>query len=286
MSLNQELIWLEPMSPKEIIEDVLVKKYKKDKFVVLYSGGQDSGCVDNFIATEFPEYYEGRLFTNTGIGSPVTRKFALEYSKQLGRKIEMTWARRSYYDIVMDVGFRGMGAHRIIMGYLKFQSWYYYLKPLTRIGDYCFISGVRKKESWIRDKIKFYTKKPVDINATLTFCKPFLYKNGSQLQEYVIKNDIKKSPAYEFFNKSGDCWCGCQNHSWELKMLEQHDPFIFNTIMWLEKQLQLYGSKEARKYPHWGLSVGAENSLDQKTFEDFESSEVNEDFCGESCEIE
>ena len=89
MSLNQELIWLEPMSPKEIIEDVLVKKYKKDKFVVLYSGGQDSGCVDNFIATEFPEYYEGRLFTNTGIGSPVTRKFALEYSKQLGRKIEI-----------------------------------------------------------------------------------------------------------------------------------------------------------------------------------------------------
>jgi 3'-phosphoadenosine 5'-phosphosulfate sulfotransferase (PAPS reductase)/FAD synthetase len=73
--MEQDLVWLEPLSPNEIIEDELVKKKKIDKFYVLYSGGQDSSCVDNFCATEYPEYYQGRVFTNTGISSQITRKF-------------------------------------------------------------------------------------------------------------------------------------------------------------------------------------------------------------------
>ena len=281
--VDDDLVWLEPLPPKEIIEDELVKKYKKDKFYVLYSGGQDSNCVDNFIATNYPEYYGGRVFTNTGIASPITRQFSISNSKELGRKIEMTWARKSFYDIVMNKGFPGPGAHKIIMGYLKFHSWYYYLKPKMKQENACFISGVRKKESWARNKVKFYSKKPIDINATMTFCKPFLYKNGTQMQEYFIKNGLKKSPAYDWFDKSGECWCGCFYNDWELKMLEKHDPFVFNTIKWLEKQIQLHGTKEARKFPHWGRSVGADYSELQTTMEQFN---VNEDYCGESCTVE
>ena len=280
---EQDLVWEEPLSPKEIIEDELVKKHKKEKFYVLYSGGKDSSCVDNFIATEYPEYYGGRVFTNTGIASPITRKFALEYSKELNRKIEMTYARKSYYDIVLKKGFPGPGSHKIIMGYLKFHSWYYYLKPKIIPEKACFISGVRKKESWARDKRKFYSKKPIDVNATMTFCKPFLYKNGNQLMEYFIKNGLKKSPAYDWFDKSGECWCGCFYNDWELKMLEKHDPFVFESIKWLEKQVKLYGTKEAKKFPHWGRSVGADYSELQTTMEQFN---VNEDYCGESCQID
>ncbi len=276
------LTWEEPLSPKEIIEDELVKKYKKDKFYVLYSGGKDSGCVDDFIAKNYPEYYAGRVFTNTGISSTITRKFALDYSAELNRPITMTWARKNYKDIILEKGFPGPGSHRIIMGYLKFHSWYYFMKDKKLKGENaCFISGVRKKESWARDKRKFYTKKPIDVNTGIAFCKPFLYKNGQQLVEYFIKNGVKKSPAYEYFDKSGECWCGCFYNEWELKMIETYDPFLFQTIKWLEKQIQLHGSVEAKKHPHWGRSVGADLSELQTTLMSF-----NEDYCGESCQVE
>ena len=282
--MREDLTWLEPLSPKEIIEDELVKKHKIEKFYPLYSGGQDSGCIVDFCFRNYPEYTENAVFTCTGIGSPITRKFAINYMNEMGRKLELTWSRKPYYDIVMNTGFPSAGAHRIIMGYLKFQSWYYYLKPKLKKGEKaCFISGVRKKESMVRDKIKFYSKKPIDVNATLTFCKPFLYKNGSQLQEYFIKNGVKKSPAYDFFGKSGECWCGCFYNEWELKMLEKEDPFVFNTIKWLENQVQLNGTKEAKKHPHWGRSVGADISKQQTTMSEFE---INEDYCGESCVVE
>ncbi len=280
-----DLTWVEPQTPEEIMDD-LITNHKKTNFYVLFSGGKDSVSVAHYIATNYPKYFKGVVFTNTGIASPITRKFVVEYTKEMGWNLFFTWARKSYYDIVMEHGFPNPASHRVVMGYLKFQSWYYFLRSVKKTS--CFISGVRKKESWARNKIRFYTKKPIDINATLTFAKPFLYKNGTQMMEYFIKNGLKKTPAYEFFDKSGECWCGCFYNEWELKMLEKYDPFVFNTIKWLEKQVQLKGTKTAKKFPYWGRSVGAETSEMQKTLGDFDfdSSSVNEDYCGESCVVE
>ena len=279
---EQDLVWLEPQSPKQIIEE-LKDDYKIEKIYPLYSGGQDSGCTVDFCYKNYPEMIGKVVFTCTGIGSPITRKFAIDYANEKGWDLELTYARKSYYDIVMEHGFPGAGSHRIIMGYLKFQSWYYYYKDFMKGKNACFISGVRKKESWVRNKIRFYTKKPIDVNADMIFCKPFLYKNGSQLQEYFIKNGLKKSPGYEYFGKSGECWCGCFYNEWELKMLEKSDPFIFNTIKWLEEQVQLKGSKTAKKFPNWGRSVCANISEMQSVLGDFE---INEDYCGESCQVD
>lgn len=279
---EQDLVWLEPQSPKEIIEG-LKDDYKIEKIYPLYSGGQDSGCTVDFCYKNYPEMIGKVVFTCTGIGSPITRKFAIDYANEKGWDLELTWARKSYYDIVIEEGFPNAGAHKIIMGYLKFQSWYYYHRQFMKNKKACFISGVRKKESWARNKIRFYTKKPIDVNATMTFCKPFLYKNGTQLQEYFIKNGLKKSPAYEYFGKSGECWCGCFYNEWELKMLEKFDPFVFNTIKWLEKEVQEKGSKTAKKFPNWGRSVGANISEMQSVLGDFE---INEDYCGESCQVD
>ena len=281
--MDNDLVWLEPQTPEEIIDE-LVTKYKKDRFYVLLSGGKDSFSVLHYIITNYPQYFAGAVFTNTGISSQVTRKFVLDYCHKNNWNLEMTWAKVSYYDSVMEHGFPGAGSHRIIMGYLKFHSWYWFMKDKIKKGEKaCFISGVRKKESWVRNKKRFYTKKPVDTNAGILFCKPFLYKNGSQLMEYFITNGLKKSPAYDYFDKSGECWCGCFYNEWELKMIEKHDPFLFDTIKWLEKQLQIRGTKEARKFPYWGRSIGASTAEMQTTFENFE---VNEDYCGESCVVE
>jgi 3'-phosphoadenosine 5'-phosphosulfate sulfotransferase (PAPS reductase)/FAD synthetase len=277
--MESELTWVEPQTPEQIIQD-LINNHKKKNFYVLFSGGKDSVCIAHYIASNYPENFKGVVFTNTGISSQITRKFVLDYCKKMNWRLHMTWARKPYYDIIMEHGFPNPKSHRIIMGYLKFQSWYYFLKNKKK--DSAFISGVRKKESWARNKIRFYTKTPIDINAGLTFAKPFLYKNGSQLMEYFVKNGLKKSPAYDYFDKSGECWCGCFYNDWELKMIEKFDPFLFQTIQWLEKQLQLNGTKEAKKFPYWGRSVGTEQAKLQKSLLDYN---INEDYCGESCEV-
>lgn len=282
---DQDLVWLEPQTPEEIYGDLIDLGFTS--FYVLISGGRDSFSVAHktkaFLDENYPGYFKGGVFTNTGIASQMTRRFTIDYCKELKIPLNMTYARKSYYDIVMEHGFPGAGSHKIIMGYLKFHAWYYFYKYVTKelSQKACFISGVRKKESMMRDKKRFYTKKPIDVNATMTFGKPFLYKNGSQLVEYSIKEGLKKTPAYDLFDKSGECWCGCFYNNWELKAIETHDPFLFNTIKWLESELQRVGTKEAKRFPNWGRSVGADFSELQTTL-DFN---FNEDYCGESCEV-
>ena len=315
-SVNQELIWLEPQKPEEIIEE-LIEKHQKTKFYCLFSGGKDSCSITNFIAKNYPKYFKGAIFTNTGIATQATRNWVLGYCKAKGWPLNMTWARKSYYDIVMETGFPTMGGHRIIMGYLKFQSWYYFLRDFEMLDTASLISGVRKKESMMRNKVKFYSKTPIDINANMTFCKPFLYKNADQLYEYFIGNGLSASPVYEWDDKSGECRCGSQANPWELKLLEKNDPLTFNTIKWLEKKIQekipeirkkiqeleiittktLHYKKKKNQTeleklhkqldllmerPVWGKSVGAEATELQNTLEGFVP---NEDYCGESCEV-
>lgn len=287
--MSEDLVWLEPQTPEEVINE-LINTHKKTDFYVLYSGGKDSSSVAHFIAENYPDNFKGVVFTNTGISSPITRKFALDYTKKMGWNLTMTWAHKTYYDIVMRGGFPAPAYHRIVMGYLKSQSWRRFMDSKLQAGEKaCFISGVRKKESMVRDKIKFYTKKPIDVDGRMVFAKPFLYKNGEQLYQYFIENGLKKSPAYEWANKSGECWCGCFSGGvFEIKMIEKYDPFLFKTIKWLEKELQLHGTPTAKKRPLWGLSVGTVNSEDQLDLESFfgEKINANEDYCGESCAVE
>jgi 3'-phosphoadenosine 5'-phosphosulfate sulfotransferase (PAPS reductase)/FAD synthetase len=286
INTNQDLVWLEPKSPKEIMDE-LIDDYKKDVFYCLLSGGQDSICTADYISKNYPENFGGCVFTNVGLGTQLTRKFVLEYARDIrGWEINMTWPKEKerFYNIVMKDGFAGAGNHRMWMGYLKYQTWYELMKRQLKKGQKaCFISGVRKKESWARDKIKLYSKKPIDADGKLVFCKPFLYKNGLQLQEYFIKRGLKKSPAYNWFDKSGECWCGAHASPWELKMLEIYDPLTFETIQWLEKQIQIHGSKKAKKYYKWGMGPKTSDIKKQMVFDQFI---VNEDYCGESCQVE
>lgn len=280
---ESDLVWLEPQTPEQIIQDLLKLGY--NRFYVLVSGGKDSMSILHYIRINYPQYFVCAVFTNTGISSQITRKFVLDYCHENNIPLEMTWTTgKTYYECVMEHGFPGVGSHRIIMGYLKFHSWYWFLRDKIKKGEKpVFISGVRKKESMVRNKKRFYTKHPIDDGHGILFCKPFLYKNGTQLLEYFITNGLKKSPAYDYFDKSGECWCGCFYNEWELKMIEKHDPFLFETIKNLERDLQLYGTKEAKKFPYWGRSVGASTAEMQTTFSDFE---INEDYCGESCIVE
>lgn len=291
---GQSLEWLEPQTPNQIMDEA-IKVYELDSLYVLFSGGKDSVCVADFIAKNYPKQFKGVVFTNVGLGAQETRKFVIDYCKEKGWKLFLTWnvdEKRRFFNIVMREGFAYQGNHRQWMGMVKFQTWYYfmrdYVKPLGESA--AFISGVRKKESFRRNKISKFTKKPIDISADLIFIKPFLYKNGSQLWDYFIENKLKKTPVYEWLNRSGECYCGAFAEPWDLKLMETHDPLAYNTIKWMEKQIEIRGSNKAKKYNKWGykestLDVQNQTQLETFTARDGELVEVIDDYCGESCQV-
>ena len=284
-----ELAWIEPQSPEEIMEEV-IQKYGYDRFYVLFSGGKDSVCVADFIARTYPKQFAGIVFTNTGLGARATRKFVVDYANKRDWPIHMTWPsdKERFYNIVMKYGFAFPGNHSMWMGYLKMHTWYYFLHDKRKHGENaCFISGVRKKESRVRNKVKKYTRTPLDFNSGLPYIKPFLYKNGVQTWNYFLEHDLEKTQVYEWLNRSGECYCGAHAEEWDLKLLEKYDPFAFESIKWLEKEIQRVGSATARRYNKWGWKSSTRAIEDQHTITDFfgKQIEVNDDYCGESCVV-
>lgn len=322
---KQDLTWYEPQTPDEIINE-LITKHHKDSFYVLTSGGRDSMCVLDFITKNYPENFKGGVFTNTGVGSQETRKFVIDYFHKNNLPLYMTWAQPNerFLLIALRNGFAFAGNHGMWLGYLKQHSWYYFLKDRIKLGEKaCFISGVRKKESWARDKKKRYTKKPIDIGAKQTYCKPFLWKNGSQIIEYQIINDVKTTKVYEWAGKSGECWCGSHVNAWDLKLLEKYDKLQFENIRFVENMMQtvlqrlmkannvtldqianwhrIYESENDELvktltkrqkqmvclayYNKWG-NQSTNDIVAQRTLFDFNQTSgisINVDYCGESC---
>ena len=323
----EEWVWHEPLTPNQIMDEA-IEKYKLDSLYVLLSGGKDSVCMAHYIATTYPKQFKGCVFTNTGLGAQDTRKFVIRYCKEKGWPLQLTYATKEhdrFINVIKKYGFAGPGNHGMWMGFLKYHAWYYFLKERLDAGEKAaFISGVRKKESVQRDKIKAYTKEPVDVNGRTIFIKPFLYKNGTQLWEYYNEHELEKSPVYEWLNKSGECYCGAFTMDFELKLLEIYDKFAFDTIKHYERVI-----KETREYmiyvlnvtesqvanwsrmylkPHlkdkmeeyqkqiarlamydtWGTGPASED-IENQTLLDQWSQEsgivVNEDYCGESCQV-
>lgn len=291
---NKYLEWYEPETPEKIMMDA-IERYSLDKLYVLFSGGKDSSCVAHYIATNYPDKFGGVVFTNTGLGAQDTRKFVLDYCKKMGWPLWFTWSdkRKRFVDVLLEYGWAFPGNHRQWMGYLKFHSWYYFGTDRIKKGErMAFISGVRKSESRARAKVKKYTKSPIDTYGKVVFIKPFLFKNGKQLWDYFIENDLEKSPVYEWLNRSGECHCGAHAQDWDLKLIERYDPFAFETIKFYEKLIIEKGTDNAKRYNKWGghFKQSTNDVINQTLLENFfeekEHLTFNEDYCGESCIIE
>ncbi len=273
-----DITWVEPQSPTEIMDEAITK-YDLDSLYVLYSGGKDSGCVVDWTAKNYPKMFKkgGAVFTNVGLGAQDTRKFVVEYCHRKNWKLTMTWPieKDRFYHVVLRHGWANVRNHKYWMASLKYYNWRaLMMEALDRGEKAAFISGVRKKESYARNRLKRFTKKPIDKDGRLIFIKPFLYKNGIQLWNYYNENTLEKSPVYTWLNRSGECYCGAFLAKWELKMIEKYDPFAFESIKWLENQIELYGTKEAKLYARYGGFNSTGDSENQTAIEDY---------CGESC---
>lgn len=281
-----EFLLKEPkiLSPDEIIQQSLDEGHKN--LYCLCSGGKDSIATTHYIKENFPNQFKGGVYTVTGVGVNEARTWVVDYFKEMGWPLQFTWTPISFTDIVLEHGFPSPDQHNIIMFQLKFITWRYFERE-HRKKDMIFVGGIRRKESKRRKK-RYLT--PFQADGKTHFVNPFLYYSGIDIWDYHAKHDLKLTPVHDILNISGDCLCGCFGEKWELKLIERYYPRMFNYIQWLEQQIQIRGSVEARKYPTWAhgkhrKALSTSNVISQTLLESFDQSNLGNVLCSESCGV-
>ena len=253
-------------TPNEIMDEAI--ELGLTDFYVAYSGGKDSGIALDFMAKEFPQYFKGVVFVNTGIAIPETVKFVEDYCKErdytlyhlhaedVKRKKPSKYGKVgdsfSYENLVMNYGFPQQGLHTITMRWLKIFSIRKFISDRIKNGEHpAIISGIRKNESKRRSVAK--NRKYIHQDGKMWFVSPLYFKSNDWVYRYFIENNIKRSPVYDTIHISGDCLCGCFAKKGELKLLEMFHPTVFAEINRLEKLVKDKGSEDAQKHKTWGV---------------------------------
>ena len=269
------------LEPNEIL-DQAIKEGLSD-FYVAYSGGKDSGIALDLTAKEFPQYFKGVVFVNTGIATKETVNFVESYCKQRNYPLYHLHAKDvkrkkdskhgkineqfDYENLVLNYGFPKEGLHTVTMRWLKLFSIRKFIFERIAMGEKpAIISGIRKNES-ARRKTK--AKKYIYNDGKMWFISPLYFKSNEWVYDYFIKEDIKRSPVYETLHISGDCLCGCFAKKDELKLLEMFHPDVFTELKRLEKLIKEKGTDEAKKYSTWGNSGNTKDIESQTTIESF-----------------
>ena len=289
---TEQIAWKEPQTPKQIVDEAIGRGY--DRFYVLYSGGQDSGCIAHYIAENYPDKFKAVLHADTGVSLKQTRQFVHDYCAEQGWPLIITKAPNrkrghgmfgdsfTFEEFVLEDGFPGPHNHRHVMGFLKYFGWReFMIKTLDRDGPgACFISGVRKKESTVRNKFRQYTKKKINKDGRLVFVLPFLFKNGVQTSRYFFEYGLKKSPAYELgFGISGECLCGAFADPWERLLIQRNDPELYEYLVNLEEKVKREGTALAKHNVKWGQALPVARNK-KKTKDEFQTL-----LCEESCVV-
>ena len=252
-------------TPKEIMQESIDLGLKE--FYVAYSGGKDSGIALDFMAKEFPQYFKGVVFVNTGIGTDATINFVENYCKERGytlyhlhaedvkRKIDTHVGKKGepfdFEHLVMAYGFPQQPLHTVTMRWLKmFSLRQFIFERIAKGENPAIVSGIRKNES-ARRKTK--AKKYIYNDGKMWFVSPLYFKSNEWVYEYFVKEDIKRSPCYETLHISGDCLCGCFAQENELELLKMFHPEVYDKIKKLEMKLKTCGTDDAKKHATWGI---------------------------------
>ena len=273
-------------TPNEIMQEAINSGLKH--FYVAYSGGKDSGVVLDVIAKNFPDYFKGVVFVNTGIATKATIDYIIEYCNKrkyklfilrpedVKRKIKTirgdVGEEFSYEKLVLNYGFPQQTFHTVTMRHLKYFPLRKFIYDRLELGETpCIVGGIRKNES-ARRKMKW--KKYFYNDGKMWFVSPIFFKDDSWVYNYFIKNDIKRSPVYDTLHISGDCLCGCFAKKEELKLLQMFHPEVFKDIKRIEKLVKEKGTEEAKKQTSWGIHNQTTESIEsQSQLESFVCSE-------------
>lgn len=207
-----------------------IKSLRFGKPFVLFSGGRDSLCT-----LEYMKRLSIRsgiditaLHVDTTAGFPEVEEFVVKACKKM--KVPLVTVRPEYefFDIAKRWGIPGHKS-RWCCKTLKI---YPIKKFLRELGEPAVIyDGIRAAESPLRA-----TYVPIWYHPSFrSICvSPIFYWSDAQIEKYMQKNNLPKSPAYEL-GTSGECWCGAYKGRSDFEQLWDVHPDIFKKLVKVEE---------------------------------------------------
>lgn len=237
------------LSSKGIIDEAWNIHNKGERYYVACSGGKDSISLAHWVEANYPEKFKGIFFVNTRIGAKKTWRWLNEYRKDMGWDITVLSNKTDVYrERALKFGFPSYGNHSIIMRYLKYIPMYdFAIKLANQSKNVLMMYGTRKFESARR----MGNVPPILSHGRMWSCSPFYTKTNDEVYKYLAEHDLKISPTYEMFGKSGDCFCGSYTSREEMDLLKKYEPELAEYFLQLERDIAEYGTDRAKKYGKW-----------------------------------
>ena len=124
-------------------------------------------------------------------------------------------------------------------------------------------------------------------SGRLWFACPIFYETTEEVYGYFIKNNVKKSPVYEWANTSYECGCGCYSAPGDYETVKKHAPELAEYLDWLKVGIEKFGTKLAKAHKWWGNGKPFDESqqvLTQFLGEDSQhTQDVSQMICGAEC---
>ena len=235
------------MNGTELINQA-IEDYNPSHIFGLFSGGTDSLTACH-VASQHPKF-TACAHINTGIGVPQTRDFVYQTCKEQGwdlKEYKAVDQGQVYEDIVMEHGFPGPFAHRMMYTRLKERALRQLIRDhkQDRNDRIMLISGCRSDESTRR----MGTVQPIDKQGAQVWVAVIHDWSKAKCLEYLEDKGIKRNPVSELIGKSGECLCGAFAKKGELDELHEHFPEVAERILDLEEQVM-------KKFPWDWESLG------------------------------
>lgn len=224
-------------SPKQLIE-MAIKQYNSNKFIMLYSGGNDSTATLHAVLKaqkELDKKIDIKLmYWNTTMNLDENKEFVYHTSNKYGLELielkpESHFRPESLYD---RFGFLGVGGHKMALGFLKWFGFRKFARE-NKTENLIYVSGRRLLESDARTKM--ISNKDLDRpEPNMNFVSPLFYLDNPQRDKYLSKYNLYSSPCYETVHTDGNCQCGCYSQKDELDMMYIFHKPMFEYIHKLE----------------------------------------------------
>lgn len=198
----------------------------------LFSGGHDSLVSTH--KTMDAGNADVVLHIDTGIGIPETQEYVKKVCGRYGWPLNIVSSEFDYKEIVKENGFPGPGVHIIMYSKLKERA----LRIVARRhdGKPHFYTGVRRNESERRFR---NLNEPVQEASGWWWHAPIHDFTQSDVDSYIDKHNLPRSPVKMTYHHSGECLCGAfGNRTEELVLLEAHYPAVADRIKQLEQEVQ------------------------------------------------
>ena len=256
------------MKPDDVIGWAL-NQHDIKSTVCLFSGGHDSLTATHYVMENYAHLSPEVVHIDTGIGIPETQQFVIDTCERYGWPLSIYRAVNNvkadgapdpmiYDDIVLQNGFPGPGAHRIMYSKLKQRQ----VRRVTRdrkrkhSDRVMFVSGVRKEESTRR----MGTTEYIQRDGAQVWVAPLLDFTGSDQKQYMNEHDLPRNPVKDKLCVSGECLCGAFAHEGELKEIEFWYLDTGKRIRELERRVTEAGHKGGWEKSRWKRDAKVEKA--------------------------